>query len=697
MFMKTDFDLNELFEQRNELDLRKSRESLELISITETPINKLNVTIVNSGQVSSRITYIGESKEDPTPSKAIFYSEDIILKVGEIRYNITGDKIDYVDGETKNIIIITEYGNIFTFNYPLPPSNEIGGESKVIITGITSQTYNPISFNLLGSTNHLGGSVADLGINDGTYIAYTSYSSGAGTDLTEYVDNNDSDVDNSNDKGTHSSFAAQQDGPDSVSDILTEENTGPLNITQIDTESFEGSWPPTGWSETPSDNKWNRENDQFYDGAYSADFDGHPTLGTGNLETASMDMTDADAIYIDFWFYDEGCDDNEFLLQCYNGISWNNVADLGSLATTAQWIHYDQKITDSQYFVSNFCIRWVANGIDNAETAYVDLVTVKEEITTNYETDLEVQWTNIDFNLQNEVLAIYLTTGTSEDLQVDVWDGDSWEKVVTNLSAGWNNVSVSPYLTSSTFTIRFKGSQDSYDNVQDSWQVDATLLRLVSASNQEVNEIELVGTSNSEDWVDLVWQIDSSYNSSSVPVIIQLYDFDSDSYPTSGEGYLSYVTDATPDTDEWKNQSISLDPTSFRNDTGHWKLKIKEVKTSNNRIRLNLDWIEFKTRYVWAASTLDYDVWYLYRIKAVTYGNEEIKYGIASIYNTGNNVAMRDAVTKSGLSNPDWVYLDENGEYYLEIKSSDLDGDAFSLYVTVGSVIGEKSVTQTIP
>jgi len=41
----------------------------------------------------------------------------------------------------------------------------------------------------------------------------------------DYVSNNDSDVDSSVDKGTHSNFTAQQYGPDSIYDTLTEENT----------------------------------------------------------------------------------------------------------------------------------------------------------------------------------------------------------------------------------------------------------------------------------------------------------------------------------------------------------------------------------------------------------------------------------------------------------------------------------------
>ena len=44
----------------------------------------------------------------------------------------------------------------------------------------------------------------------------------------------------------------------------------------------------------------------------------------------------------------------------------------------------------------------------------------------------------------------------------------------------WNNVSVSSYLTSGTFTIRYSGTVESGDTSQSSWSIDAALLHLFS-------------------------------------------------------------------------------------------------------------------------------------------------------------------------------------------------------------------------
>ncbi len=92
--------------------------------------------------------------------------------------------------------------------------------------------------------------------------------------------------------------------------------------------------------------------------------------------------------------------------------------------------------------------------------------------------DLEVQWTNAYYNGTLEQLEIYANSTSTENLRVDVWHGGSWQNLFTNLVNGWNNMSVLPYLDSPTFTIRFKGSNETLDMVQDSWRIDAARLQV---------------------------------------------------------------------------------------------------------------------------------------------------------------------------------------------------------------------------
>ncbi|MGB9684625.1 MAG: hypothetical protein ACPL1Z_06825 [Candidatus Bathyarchaeales archaeon] len=149
------------------------------------------------------------------------------------------------------------------------------------------------------------------------------------------------------------------------------------NITLISGESFEGNWPPSGWTATGS---WGKKNAAAYDGAFSAGVDGQGGGASGDLTTFDLNCTDASSIYVEFWYRDEGCEINEFLLQYYNGNAWITIADLGNTTLENQWLHYQQKVTDSQFFKSNFKIRWSAVGVDNNEHAYIDHVIVKKEM-----------------------------------------------------------------------------------------------------------------------------------------------------------------------------------------------------------------------------------------------------------------------------------------------------------------------------
>jgi hypothetical protein len=96
----------------------------------------------------------------------------------------------------------------------------------------------------------------------------------------------------------------------------------------------------------------------------------------------------------------------------------------------------------------------------------------------NYMLDIEEQWTNVDYAYPRQDLLI--RTGNlslNENLMVDVRAGSSWITVFDSLQPNtWNNVSVTPYISSQNFTIRFRDANNSSDPTQDSWNIDAVLL-----------------------------------------------------------------------------------------------------------------------------------------------------------------------------------------------------------------------------
>ncbi|NWF87179.1 hypothetical protein HXY32_05160 [Candidatus Bathyarchaeota archaeon] len=214
------------------------------------------------------------------------------------------------------------------------------------------------------------------------------------------------------------------------------------------------------------------------------------------------------------------------------------------------------------------------------------------KIPKNYELDLEVQWTNVTYDLPNEELCIFGGAMALENLQVDVWNGSIWSNVFANLSSGWNNVSVSAYLTSSTFTIRFKATNETNDTTQDRWNIDAVLLHFWH--NEYTAEVVFLGSSNTAIWGQLNWTVGSAWTVGSVNVTLQLYNYTLDDYSTSGNGYIAYTSNSTPNINENKNQTITVNPAHFRNATGQWRMKIRGVKATDTQFDLRVDLIEYK-------------------------------------------------------------------------------------------------------
>jgi len=108
-------------------------------------------------------------------------------------------------------------------------------------------------------------------------------------------------------------------------------------------------------------------------------------------------------------------------------------------------------------------------------------------------------------------------------------------------------------------------------------------------------EVEFTGKSDTQSWNRLTWTADSALTKGSANVTLQLYDYTLSSYPTIGEGYIFYTSSATASTDETHNQTITTNPTDFRDATGTWRIKVKCVKATPEHFDLKLDLIAFET------------------------------------------------------------------------------------------------------
>jgi len=151
-----------------------------------------------------------------------------------------------------------------------------------------------------------------------------------------------------------------------------------INHTVVGPESFESTWPPTGWFET---GEWNKETDRSHTGLYSADHDGTLLGSSGSLISPSMDTSgsNTNAIYLEFWTYSEDADDGEYYLEYFDGNTWTVISRLDNVGQ-GSWEKYNAKITDTKYFTIGFRIRWNVKGLDLDEHVYVDDVKITLEV-----------------------------------------------------------------------------------------------------------------------------------------------------------------------------------------------------------------------------------------------------------------------------------------------------------------------------
>jgi len=295
--------------------------------------------------------------------------------------------------------------------------------------------------------------------DDVSYCLYVTY----GTIPEEdYVDNNTSDVDSSEDIGTHSNFENEK-ACDLAYDTLIEENKG-----ESDTEQW---LSPNNYLDPNS--AWTLETN-----AYDEDT-------VTKASSTWMGISWSKYLYLNFTQV-TGTKIRYFVSRSstnivYVGIEILNITDsiwyyIGDAGTI--WNAW-KNITFTSTTSNCMRIRFYNNG--RVQSAYVhemDFLNVTAG-TPNYKLDLEIQWTNANYTRQYEDLSI--TTGTfsgSEDLMVYAWNVSTsdWHFLYNLTENSQNNVSVIEWLHTATFTVRFLGGLESEDTVQDSWEIGCALL-----------------------------------------------------------------------------------------------------------------------------------------------------------------------------------------------------------------------------
>jgi len=661
--------------------------------------------------------------------------------------NSTSAKVSVVAPAPAPTYYPNEYNNLTGTHLSgtIPTSVETVDADYFIVrssgSATSTLTYNPSDYDLLGGTTLVPGTTGDLISDNAVYMNFSSYDSG--TDTLDFVDNDMSNVDYSANKGTHSNFTAQQYGPDSINDTLTEENTKPNSeyvwisgdddlVRKLNKSDLGGTeilswgtgtsypygcefriedgneyiyivdaganvdalikfhanngtevtrWDISGYSGDAWGLAWNGSrwfiSDKNDDLIYQVD-PADPTVQERSFTYTGIDIAAGlawDGSYL--WAVDFG---NHYVYQMdvYGNVqtSWSstNLTQPTGIAydTTSGHLWIVSKQTDylfEHYINGTLISDWDPSGSTPQGVAYASV-----EDTYNYELDSEVQWTNVDFTETNEELCIFGGTMDAENITVDSWNGTAWQNLFTELDSGWNNKTVSSYLTSSNFIIRFKGGNETGDTTQDSWNIDVVLLHV--RIDQYTSEVEFIGASNTYSLTQLNWTVDLQWTVANVSVTLQLYNSTLGDYPTSGYGYMSYTSDVA-NSDQTKTQSINVNPTHFRNSTGYWKIKVTGIKNTTIQFDFNADWIEFKsthyseytvsTEFTYSDTTkntptqLNFTVVIQYDVSSVNVTIQVWNYSSSSYVTSGEGYAN---YTSSGSNETTNLSINTNPQFY---------------------------------
>ncbi|MBA7716512.1 hypothetical protein ES703_125585 [subsurface metagenome] len=97
----------------------------------------------------------------------------------------------------------------------------------------------------------------------------------------------------------------------------------------------------------------------------------------GDLICDPLDTSGASIIKLDFWFYDDGIDYDEFALWALKGSVWKEVKpDLAGITAAGTWNHYSCGFIDPNYIQTKFQINLYSEAIGTAEYLLVDDVNI---------------------------------------------------------------------------------------------------------------------------------------------------------------------------------------------------------------------------------------------------------------------------------------------------------------------------------
>jgi len=155
----------------------------------------------------------------------------------------------------------------------------------------------------------------------------------------------------------------------------SEDSATPMQRLTLLDDSFEGDPWDANWDDN-EETTWVLDAKKNHGGLFSAKV---KDKEAGNLYSDDLDASSAfENITVEFWFRPKEVVSGDVVVEIYNGstlVAWYDLANYPTYAEET-WCEFSEVITDSQYFISNFRVRFNASAMIGKEM-YIDDVLIK--------------------------------------------------------------------------------------------------------------------------------------------------------------------------------------------------------------------------------------------------------------------------------------------------------------------------------
>lgn len=272
----------------------------------------------------------------------------------------------------------------------------------------------------------------------------------------------------------------------------------------------------------------------------------------------------------------------------YAGV--NDLSDLNA------WIWDMADVTPGRYYIVNE----VDEGLDSATTRCIDFAW---EVTDNKGL---IVWGTTSGAIHYNTFSAAVGWGASWSTSIPAAGTHPWVQLRTNTRNIAGDTKILGAMLNSAFDLgALKWDGATLTNIGDAtFTADTTAtayecfeleFQKVANPTEFTSDIEFSGSSNLGSWTQLTWTVDSAFTTSSVSLTLQLYDYNAGQYPTSGDGYIGDIIGTV---DITKSQTITLNPTHFRDGSGNWQLKVKGVKATTTQFEWKGDLLVYTPEMV---------------------------------------------------------------------------------------------------